>query len=90
MNTHTIENQREQVGVEQMSIKDAEFSKITQAVLTLSQGPISFEKLFGDTTFSPEQEKAAGVLGLGRMYSLFSKQVYDEVIDPSLKYDTGR
>ncbi len=86
MNTFNHQEQKSN-GLEKVSLKEQEFTKITQAIFDLSKQPISREELFGHTTFAPHQEKAAGVLGLGRMYSLFSKKVYDEVMNPSLKYD---
>lgn len=90
MNTSNNQEPKVEEQLEKVSIKEREFSAVTKAILDLSKQSISREALFGHTTFSPLQEKAAGVLGLGRMYSLFSQQVYDEVRDPSLKYDTRK
>ena len=90
MNTFNNQAGEPNNGLEKISIGDMECTQLTKAILSLAGQPISYEELFGHTQFSPKQESAAGVLGLGKMYSSFSKKIYDEVLNPDLKYVTGK
>ena len=69
--------------------REIEFSKITQALLGLLSKRITPEELFGHRKFSPEQEKAASVLGMGKRFASISKKIYDDVLNPDAKYVSG-